>query len=113
MIRLLSHLSSPPPPYSTGDGDGGGGSGGGGGEDGGPSGAAMAALAVLAVDAGLIGAALGSLLPRPASGASLGLASVLLAEASARAFLGGGGRRRHNVVRDRWSGGRARRPLEG
>ena len=50
----------------------------------------MAALAVLAVDAGLVGAALGSLLPRPASGASLGLASALLAEASARAFLGGG-----------------------
>ena len=67
-----------PPPPSPGGGGGGG--------------PAAAALAVLAAGAGLVGAALGSLLPRASGGASLGCASALLAGACLAASSGGAGR---------------------
>ena len=65
---------------------GGGGDGGGGG-----IGLVRASLLLLAINASLVGAALGSLLPRAASGATLGYGTTILCEALLLGFLGDDG----------------------
>jgi hypothetical protein len=72
-----------------------GGGGGGGGEDGSGSsggiGLVHASLLLLAINASLVGAALGSLLPRAAGGATLGYGTTILCEALLLGFLGDDG----------------------
>jgi hypothetical protein len=69
--------------------------GGGGGEDGSGSsggiGLVHASLLLLAINASLVGAALGSLLPRAAGGATLGYGTTILCEALLLGFLGDDG----------------------
>ena len=50
-----------------------------------------ASLLLLAINASLVGAALGSLLPRAASGATLGYGTTMLCEALLLGFLGDDG----------------------
>ena len=54
-------------------------------------GLARASLLLLAINASLVGAALGSLLPRAASGATLGYGTTILCEALLLGFLGDDG----------------------
>lgn len=64
---------------------------GGGGDGGGSMGLVHASLLLLAINASLVGAALGSLLPRAAGGATLGYGTTILCEALLLGFWGADG----------------------